>query len=99
MLLRGRLNVLKHLYTGVIHLCLQPMPGQRSDKKVNVNAWVSKEAREVLDVLAKRSHRSRTQVVELLLLAEAKRHAENTDDPAIREDLFRLIDTFAEQAE
>jgi len=99
MLLRGCLNVLKHLYAGVIHLCLQPMPGQRSDNKVNVNAWVSKEAREVLDVLAKKSHRSRTQVVELLLLAEAKRHAENTDDPAIREDLFRLIDTFAEQAE
>jgi len=78
---------------------LQPMPGQRSDKKVNVNAWVSKEAREVLDVLAKKSHRSRTQVVELLLLAEAKRHAETTDDPTVREDLFRLIDTFAEQAE
>lgn len=75
------------------------MPGQRSDKKVNVNAWVSKEAREVLDVLAKRSHRSRTQVVELLLLAEAKRHAQATDDPKVREDLFRLIDTFAEQAE
>jgi len=75
------------------------MPGQRSDKKVNVNAWVSKEAREVLDVLAKKSHRSRTQVVELLLLAEAKRHAETTDDPTVREDLFRLIDTFAEQAE
>ena len=83
----------------VISFALQPMPGQRSDKKVNVNAWVSKEAREVLDVLAKRSHRSRTQVVELLLLAEAKRHAESTDDPAVREDLFRLIDTFAEQAE
>ena len=75
------------------------MPGQRSDKKVNVNAWVSKEAREVLDVLAKKSHRSRTQVVELLLLAEAKRHAQATDDPKVREDLFRLIDTFAEQAE
>jgi len=75
------------------------MPGQRSDTKVNMNAWISKEAREVLDVLAKKSHRSRTQVVELLVLAEAKRHAEATDDPTIREDLFRLIDSFAEQAE
>ncbi len=75
------------------------MPGQRSDNKVNMNAWISKEAREVLDVLAKKSHRSRTQVVELLVLAEAKRHAETTDDPTIREDLFRLIDSFAEQAE
>jgi predicted RNA polymerase sigma factor len=75
------------------------MPGQRSDNKVNMNAWISKEAREVLDVLAKKSHRSRTQVVELLVLAEAKRHAEATDDPTIREDLFRLIDSFAEQAE
>jgi len=64
-----------------------------------MNAWISKEAREVLDVLAKKSHRSRTQVVELLVLAEAKRHAEATDDPTIREDLFRLIDSFAEQAE
>jgi len=64
-----------------------------------MNAWISKEAREVLDVLAKKSHRSRTQVVELLVLAEAKRHAEATDDPTIREDLFRLIDSFAKQAE
>ena len=75
------------------------MPGQRADNKVNMNAWISKEAREVLDVLAKKSHRSRTQVVELLVLAEAKRHADTTDDRAIREDLFRLIDSFAEQAE
>jgi predicted RNA polymerase sigma factor len=75
------------------------MPGQRADNKVNMNAWISREAREVLDVLAKKSHRSRTQVVELLVLAEAKRHAETTDDPTIREDLFRLIDSFAKQAE
>ena len=43
--------------------------GKRADNRVNVNCWVEKDVKDSLDRIAAASHRSRTQVLELLVQA------------------------------
>lgn len=67
------------------------MPNTRSKDRIKLNAWLTKDAKRVLDALSASSMRSRTQVIELLILAEAERIAKS-NDPNKPADLYSLIE-------
>jgi len=74
------------------------MPGKRDSDKVNVNAWISKDAKQALGVIAEKAHRSRTQVLELLILAEAHRLLEESGDKASNSELYSLVEKYVRES-
>jgi len=66
----------------------------RSKRKVNFNSWIDSATKEALSRLAKKSRRSRTQVLELLILAEAKRQIEKSPDSEYARELRALLEQF-----
>lgn len=66
----------------------------RAKNKANFNAWIDSSAKEALSHLAKKSRRSRTQVLELLILAEAKRQIEKSPDSEYARELSVLLEQF-----
>lgn len=74
------------------------MPGKRDSDKVNVNAWVTKEAKEALSVIAAKAHRSRTQVLELLILAEAHRLLDESGGRSSDPELYSLVEKYVQES-
>lgn len=74
------------------------MPGKRDSDKVNVNAWITKEAKQALGVIAAKSHRSRTQVLELLILAEAHRLLDESGGKATDPELYSLVEKYVQES-
>jgi len=66
----------------------------RAKNKANFNAWIDSNAKEALSRLAKKSRRSRTQVLELLILAEAKRQIAQSPDSEYAAELSALLEQF-----
>jgi hypothetical protein len=74
------------------------MPGKRDSDKVNVNAWLTKEAKEALGIIASKAHRSKTQVIELLILAEAHRLLEESGGKDTDSELYSLVQKYVEES-
>lgn len=74
------------------------MPGKRDSEKVNVNAWLSREAKQALSIIATKAHRSRTQTIELLILAEAHRLLEESGGKDTDSELYSLVEKYVEES-
>lgn len=74
------------------------MPNKRDENKVNVNAWLNKEAKDALSVIAARSRRSRAQTIELLVMAEAHRLLEESSDSKANQELYSLIEKYIRES-
>ncbi|MAO21968.1 MAG: hypothetical protein CMJ25_14575 [Phycisphaerae bacterium] len=74
------------------------MPNKRDENKVNVNAWLNKEAKDALTVIAARSRRSRAQTIELLVMAEAHRLLEESGDSKSNQELYSLIEKYIQES-
>ena len=73
------------------------MPNKRDENKVNVNAWLNKEAKDALTLIAARSRRSRAQTIELLVMAEAHRLLEESGDLKANQELYSLIEKYIQE--
>lgn len=71
---------------------------KRAKNKSNFNAWIDSSAKEALSILAKKSHRSRTQVLELLILAEAHRLLEESGGKDTDSELYSLVQKYVEES-
>ena len=74
------------------------MPNKRDENKVNVNAWLNKEAKDALSLIAARSRRSRAQTIELLVMAEAHRLLEESGDSKANQELYSLIEKYIRES-
>ena len=71
---------------------------KRAKNKVNFNAWIDSSAKEALSILAAKSHRSRTQVLELLILAEAHRLLDESGGKATDPELYSLVEKYVQES-
>lgn len=83
--------------SGYFRLLGSYMPNKRDENKVNVNAWLNKEAKDALSLIAARSRRSRAQTIELLVMAEAHRLLEESNDSKSNQELYSLIQKYIQE--